>query len=580
MSSSFTGPLPVVGLDNDAWGTINNARLTDLDVGKVGKGERAINVADYASPAAAMAAASAGMQVHFPPATYALGLTSLSRAVNNLWIDAPGATFTVSGWGVPAFDLLDVHGWTLDIGTVQYVGTRGTHTGTLVRGQSPYALGCGVYTNGDRHHIRRLRTIGMPTPVNLSSWNGTTATGRYGQSNRIGRLECEGFDFGVLWIGQKDLLIEDIYAHDAIDDSGGVNPTHAYYCTATSGFRSTGVQIKKARCVDNPSGHAFQLKNCDLTQLGPHTAGNCDGLINVVDCNDLSWSSMVGTGILTGVVRAVTLQTVTTNCQRPVLTDTIVSMATDQDQGPVSVMADDAQINGMVVTSNRPTTTNTGDHDILLRGARGRVRGLTARSAGAGHSKGVAVGYGVTVATDWKIEDVTVNGQRSVADVLAGSTGTGIRYDPAAQTITGGGAAVTGSTADYYIVGGAPLMGQINSTANLTLTATPTDITGATVTFTAAAAGKLRVNATFDFSLAVAAEIVGGYLNVDGTNQAQQPLLSGSLQRAAVSKSWVVSLAAGSHTVKLQAARVTGSNTGHSVNSIHTGFTYTFHPGA
>lgn len=409
-----------------------------------------VDASKYPSPHAAMAAVPAGGRIFFPPGTYALGGASLTAAVNGVHVDAAGATFTVDTWGVPAFDLLDVHGWTLDIGLVQYVGTRGTHTGASVRGQAPYTLGCGVYTNGDRHHVRQLRTIGMPTPVNLSSWDGASAYGRQGVANRIGRLECEGYDFGVLWVNQRDLVIEDLYAHDDIDDSSGANPTHAYYASGSATARSVGVTVKKARCENNDGGHAFQLKYADQVTLGPHRAHSCAGIINVMDCDDLSWLEMSGTALLTtGGLGGVAFGYTTAPSKRPVLRGTSVTLATGVNDRAVAVWADDAEIDGMSTRTDHGAGDSTAEWDVILRGASGRVRGLTMRSVGAAHRRGVALGYGSTTVSGWVLDSPITTANRSLVDVLVGSSGNTVRYDPAAQTITAGGAAVgtTGGTA-------------------------------------------------------------------------------------------------------------------------------------
>lgn len=546
-------------------------------------GSAYINVADYATPYLAMAALTTGATIIFPPAVYALGSTSLAApsGVDKVTVSAAGAAFTVSAWGVPAFDLLGVNGWTLDIGLVQYVGTRGTSAGSLIRGQAPYTLGSGVYTNGDRHFIRKLRTIGMPTPINFSSWDGTTAVGHYGQSNRVGYLECEGYDFGVLWIGQNDFTIDQIYAHDDIDDSSGGNPTHAYYCTATSAFRSTGVKIGRVRAQNNLFGQAFQLKNCDQAQLGPHSADNCRGLINVIDSHDLSWTDMKGTNILDpgSGAAAITLQTLVSDSQRPQLTNTKLVMAANQDGVVVKIQASEAQVDGISVVSNHSASVNTGFSDIWLRGVNGRLRGATLKSVGAEHCGGILI-LNAPASTGWKIDKPIVNLQRWTVSVQAGCTGTAIDYDPAAQILTGAGSAVTGATTDYYLVGAVPTMGQVNASALLTLTGTPTDIVGATATITPSVAGKLFVHGTFDFSVGTAGEMLGGSLNVDGTNQTAQVLLAGSVSRATISRSWTVSLTSGSHTIKLQANRVTGTGATHSINQTHTGFSYQFVPSA
>ncbi|MGZ4559488.1 MAG: hypothetical protein ACXVGQ_00395 [Mycobacteriaceae bacterium] len=130
------------------------------------------------------------------------------------------------------------------------------------------------------------------------------------------------------------------------------------------------------------------------------------------------------------------------------------------------------------------------------------------------------------------------------------------------------------------IDGANPTMGEVDASGNLTLTGSAQDVPGATITLTPTVPGKLLVVGTFDFSCTVAGEILSGNLNVDGTAQTQAALMAGSINRLAVTRHWTVSLTAASHTIKLQASRLSGTGTTHSVNSIHTGFSYQFVPGA
>lgn len=388
-------------------------------------------------------AAPAGSRLWFAPGNYTLAGTALAVKADNTFVDALGATFTQTTWATAVFDLLNVAGCTTDIGLAQYVGTRGG-VGTSFRGSSGYTFGAGVWANRDRNHIRHLRTKNLPIGVYFSSWDGVTSADRLGVANRIGHLECEGYNFGVLWVGQKDLVIEDIYAHDDLDDSAGVNPTHAYYASGTATMRSTGVTILKARCENNLAGQAFQLKYVDQASLTNHKASNCKGLINILDCDDLTWTGMDGVGMLaTGTASAVSFGFTTAVSKRPVLNSTSVRMATGVDETSVSVWADDAQVNGLVVEANRSAGTNTAQSDVAFRGDRGRARGLTLRSVGAGHARGVTLGFGATTVTGWDVDGITVNGQRSVLDVVGGGSGNAVRYNNSLQTITGGGAPVT-----------------------------------------------------------------------------------------------------------------------------------------
>jgi hypothetical protein len=104
------------------------------------------------------------------------------------------------------------------------------------------------------------------------------------------------------------------------------------------------------------------------------------------------------------------------------------------------------------------------------------------------------------------------------------------------------------------------------ATATLTLTTSLADIAGCTTTFsvTGAHAFALVVGA-FDMSKTAVAAAAVGVLVVDGSVQAAQAQFSDFSNtisdRTTVSETWIVPLAAGSRTLKLQASRTPGSGT-------------------
>jgi hypothetical protein len=111
-------------------------------------------------------------------------------------------------------------------------------------------------------------------------------------------------------------------------------------------------------------------------------------------------------------------------------------------------------------------------------------------------------------------------------------------------------------------------------TSTLTLTTTVQDVAGCTLTFTLAGAhGFALVVGTFDFqpTATSAGNIAIGALMADATTQSQQVIWSdnGANSRGTLSQSWVVPLAAGSHTLKLRASKVAAGGT-HVANSSHT----------
>lgn len=123
------------------------------------------------------------------------------------------------------------------------------------------------------------------------------------------------------------------------------------------------------------------------------------------------------------------------------------------------------------------------------------------------------------------------------------------------------------------------IAGRVSASSALTLTASTVNIPGATVTIAPTVPGVLVVVGTFDFSPATAGEVLAGQLKLDGSvvGPNQDANYAGD-RRLAVSRSWALTLTAGSHTVALAAKRATGSNADHAANEGHTGFSYCFHP--
>lgn len=410
---------------------------------KVDKNSLAINVQDYPTPQDALDAAPAGSTVFFPPGTYETTSSYVVKA-DNTTISALGAYFIMHTWATPLFDAIDRSGCIFDIGTAEFVGVRGG-VGSSFRGSSGYISGCAVWLNGDRNYVRKLRTINMAVGVFLSSWDGTSTYDRIGLRNRIGDVECSGYNFGVLWTAQDALVIDSIYGHDDLDDSSGTNPTHVYYASGIDTFRSTGVTIGSARADNHIHGQPFQLKFTDQASLTNHTAYACTGLINIIDCHYLSWSGMRGTGLLANSGQgAVTFGVSVTTSKSPNLVNTSIQLASGVDERAVSIIADDAVIAEMTIETNHSAGFNTALNDGILRGNRGRLRGATIRSRGAAHGRGwLLQDLSGSPATNWIIEDPVVESNRGVIDVKAATVGAVIRYNPNSCSLTGAGSAIT-----------------------------------------------------------------------------------------------------------------------------------------
>lgn len=110
-------------------------------------------------------------------------------------------------------------------------------------------------------------------------------------------------------------------------------------------------------------------------------------------------------------------------------------------------------------------------------------------------------------------------------------------------------------------------IGAQQSTSSINLTATPADLTGASATFSVVYACTMIVVASFDIhftngvDIGVSGAVGVGTLVVDGVTQSGQVEFNG--QNASNAQVWQVPLSAGSHTVKLQGARLGPGPTGN-----------------
>lgn len=418
----------------------------------VGKGETVIRVNDYPTVQDALNAAPAGARVLFQ-GVYDASVAPFVVQQDRTWIDALGASFTTATWGRPIFDAVGRDGCTFDLGVCEFTGARGG-VGTSYRGSSAYVSGCAVWLNGDGNHVRNCHAINLPGgAVFFSSWATTGTYDRKGVGNKVGvagTVEVEGYDFGVLWSWQDDLMIANLTGHDDIDDSVGVNPTHVYYGSSDATYRSTGVQIHNVRAVRHLYGQPFQIKFSDQAVLDAHTADDSRGLINVLSCDDLQVGLLLGTRCRANDGQgAVTM----TTGSRPRLDSVSVQLAAGVNERAISIWMDDAEIGRLVVETAHGAGLNTNLNTIVLRGNRGRVKSSTIRSRGTEHMRGIACGLGSDTVTRWVIDDPVGEGVRAVVDVLAGSTAVKVRHDPRVHTLTGTGTPV--------LVTGTPVGGEL-----------------------------------------------------------------------------------------------------------------------
>lgn len=414
---------------------ITSARLNNIEggiVAAVAKGELRINVADYASAVAAVAAAPAGSTVYFPPGTYT-SPTGISNGIvvpaDNITIEmSAGAEIRVPTWGQPGIDCYGRNGIrVVGKGTIKYTGTRGNHTGTT-RGGATYTAGAGVYINGDRCEINGLRVIDMPTSVYLSSWDGSSLYGHRGQANTIRNVEFSGFNFGALYTAQDDLTLENIYGHDDVDDSSGANPTHVIYCSATATYRARGITVANLKARNLLYGQPYQWKYQDSGTITGLVSADSRGILNLHGCSDLEVTGVVTTGtkaLLGAPHGAVTVQDTTTTRVK-IRNVTIVADSAGLDQRLLYMYATDGVLENVQIISKRSSVDGVGIAQVV--GDRMTVRDLTCIETGSA-GVGLVVGdiANSLTSNDVRVEDVRLSGVLRGVDVWGTGSGS-IRF--------------------------------------------------------------------------------------------------------------------------------------------------------
>ncbi|MBN6192082.1 hypothetical protein JQN58_34940 [Aneurinibacillus sp. BA2021] len=381
--------------------------------------ELVINVARFPSVQAAIDAAPTGATLYFPPtmSPVAVPAGGFALKANNLTIDAMGIEFQVSNWGTPAFLALRSNGGAdghrYRIGMVKYVGVRGNHTGTTMRGSAPYCSGCGVWSNGDRNYVEYLRTDGMPTPIFFSSWDGSGATDRTGVGNRIGYVEFTRYNFGLLYVKQTGFDWGDAYVHDDLDDSGGVNPTHAIYCSAASGHRAGQGTIGRWQTVRNVSGHAYIFKFQDSLTFDSLTAVDSAGLVSFLSTKGIAGNQLIGTDLRSsGSDRAVSFSGVE-RCEDVSIGRIEARLKTGVQSWTLGLWVDGlCEIGSVNIETNHAAGLSTAVPEVTIRGVgSGRVGSLMINAKGV-HSRPVELGDGTLAgqAAGWTLPIVRAPG--------------------------------------------------------------------------------------------------------------------------------------------------------------------------
>lgn len=414
--------------------------------GYVRVGEAQVHVSRHATGSgvettavqAALDAAGPGGTVVFdrpPSGSYTLD-GSLAPYGGQRLLSAPGVELRQTAWAAPVFDLLDVDDVSVHGFRLVYTGTKAENS-PAIRGENRYNLNCGVWTNGNRNRVTGVVIDGFAVGVDFAAWDTATQaiTATMRRDNTADRVLVTGCDFGVLWLCQQGLRINDLTARDLVDSSGGTNPLHAFYGTGTATLRSADVQITNTLCDGNALGAAFQAKYVDGLTFRGGIAERCTGLVSLIDGTDNHISDLIyRNGV--GTEEAILLvQKVTDPPKRLKVTDVTIAATTDTATPPaVKIIAEDYTVDQVTVTSQRSAVAD--DHDVQLRGARCAATGLTVINLGA-EGRALVLGDSITPAAGMTIRGLRTRGARQVIDVQRGSTGIVLDVDPADQRSTG-----------------------------------------------------------------------------------------------------------------------------------------------
>lgn len=416
----FKIPLPLPGPE-----TVNNDDATELlivnptktrdalDASFVRADEIVINVSRFPTVQAAFDAAPDGARLYFPPemSPVAVPPSSFQHKANNQTVDAMGVEFRVSTWGTPVFLALrsslgvGANGHTWRIGLVRYVGVRGNHTGAPIRGSAPYCSGCAVWSNGDRNYVEYLRSIGMPTPIFYSSWDGSGPSDRMGVGNRIGYFEAEGYDFGLLFVRQEAYNWGNAYCHDDIDDSGGANPTHAIYGSAAAGATAGAGTIGTWLTRNHTGGNPYQFKYSHDITADRLLAERSAGVLSVQNCNGFTANLVSGVSLTPAIAGARMVEFVGVDaCRRVHVGQIIVDKAQNTDSESVILIVNDVcDVGSISITARHSPSVVTSSAELSVRGIGvgkiGSVEVVTTGPAmrpvrlGSGTDAGRAVGW-------------------------------------------------------------------------------------------------------------------------------------------------------------------------------------------
>jgi len=343
---------------------------------------------DTAAIQAALDAVPAtGGVVQIPPGSYLISAPLRPRAKTVVrGASAETSVVKASSYGIPGIDLYNVDGCTVEALSLLCTDAR-IASPAPVRGDAAYAYIAGIYSNGSHHTFRNVAVSGFGTGITLSNYvSGGTLSGSP-EGNACYSVSFDHVDHGLLVYGQRQLKIDGLVCSNNKDSSGGVNPTHAVYATTATTF-TTELEARSMYNVNNPTGCAFQFKDCRGGVVSDLHADGTGGILNLLNAQRLTIGGVTGYDQRpAGQASAIAFQDVgEADCR---ISRVLVHMSVPRRA--VAVAGHNNTVDSMTLYVNRdgPGAINLDDYDVTITGRSNALRNSVI--IGTGTASGRAV---------------------------------------------------------------------------------------------------------------------------------------------------------------------------------------------
>jgi len=431
--------LPQPGGDTGTWGAVLNEFLQvshngDGSLKAVAPVPTGVAATDTAALQAALSALAPGDRLIFRGGTYVIN-QPLAVPSGVTLLAARGTIIAQATQFYPVFDLFNVNNVTIDGFTLVNQSGSPANMGTSFRGDAGYAYSAGVWTNGSGNTVDNLRIKDFAMGVYFSATKSDGTANNDGNQrfgNTALNLEISGCNHGVIYLTQTGLRIGNIYVHDHVDSSGGVNPTHAIYGTGTTSLTSKNVSVGDCLNVNNLTGQAYQFKYVNGLTFGRLRADTVKGLINIMDSFDIMGTDLISVADQ-ATATSFTVQRFANQSARITIDSVSITCAVDTTGPSVTIIADDVSISQLVINAVH-NGANISTVEVSLRGYLITLNGFKLRNTGASSSRAIGIGAAGYTTSDCTISNMEIDGYRNLVDIDSAATGQNvIDYAPAVQ---------------------------------------------------------------------------------------------------------------------------------------------------